>query len=79
MQTTIAPETSLVLKGGFIAPVEALQLLWHLEDAGYQVHLDGTDLVVSPGSRLTRQQRLDIRRHKTPLIALVQYVDKVIA
>ena len=78
MQTITGPET-IVLPGGLVAPVEALRWLWELEDTGYQIRLDGDELVISPGSQLTRQQRLAIRRHKRPLVTLVRYADEVIA
>lgn len=77
MPTTSALET-VVLRGGVVAPVESLRLLWTLEDNGYQIRLDGDELVISPGFRLTRQQRLALRRHKQALIDLVQYAGEVI-
>ena len=79
MQPTMPAEPTLILRAGSIAPIESLRLLWQLEASGYQVQLDGDELVITPGSRLTAQQRLDIRRHKRDLIALVQCGDEVVA
>lgn len=76
MQTITGPDT-VILRGGQVAPIESLKLLWQLEHGGYQVRLDGDGLVVSPGSRLTRQQRLALRRHKQALIDLVRYVEVI--
>ena len=68
MQTHSGSETeTVILRGGLTAPIESLRLLWELEYAGYRVRLDGEELVISPGSQLTRQQRLAIRRHRRPL------------
>lgn len=79
MPPTISAPKTVVLHGGLVAPVESLRLLWQLEDDGYEIRLDKGELVVRPGSRLTAQQRTEIRRRKDSLVALVRYVDEVIA
>jgi hypothetical protein len=73
--TTTAPEL-VTLKGGFAVTLDALRLLWHLEDAGLHVRLDDAGgLVVGPRSRITLADDALIREHKAELIALVRYVE----
>lgn len=78
MLTTTASET-VCLRGGFVASLEALRLLWRLEEAGFQVRLDGPALVVSPGSKLTSVDRVTIRAHRDELVALVRAVEEMVA
>ena len=74
---TIAPAFELVtLRGGLVVPVEALRILWLLEERDFDVRLahDGALLVV-PGSKLTTDDRRTIRRHRDDLRQLVRYCD----
>ena len=61
-------------------PVEALRVLWGLEERVFAVRLadDGT-LLVSPKARLTDDDYSTIRRHRDDLSALVAYCDEVMA
>ena len=74
---TTAPASELVsLRGGLVVPVEALRILWHLEERSFDVRLanDGALLVV-PGSRLTTDDRAAIAEHRDALRELVAYCD----
>ena len=80
MPTTLSTSDVVVLKGGLAVPLEVLQLAWRLEDAGVVMEL-GTEgsLRAGPGEKLSETDRAAIRQHKPALLALVQYVDEVIA
>ena len=52
MSMAIASE-SVVLKGGFVVSIDALRLLWALEERGLNVKRDGEGLVVGPRGLLT--------------------------
>jgi hypothetical protein len=58
-------------------PIDALALLWQLEDRGLQVRRDGDGIVVSPRDRLTDADRASIRRHRSELLALVAYCEAI--
>ena len=62
-----------VLRGGYAAPVPALQLLWRLEAAGVQMRRDGEDILVEPLNRLTPADCDGIRRWKQHLLMLLDY------
>ena len=74
---TTAPVSELVtLRGGLAVPVEALRVLWGLEERAFDVRLaDDGVLLVTPGSRLTIDDRQIIRRHRDDLRRLVRYCD----
>lgn len=73
-----APET-ITLQGGFVVTLDALRLVWDLEERGFHVRLaeDG-GLLVGPRSRLTPADDRAIRQHRNDLLALVRYVDEAI-
>ena len=74
---TIAPVFELVvLRGGLTVPVEALRLLWLLEERDFEMRLaeDGA-LLVTPGSKLTTADRRAIAEHRDALRELVAYCD----
>ena len=74
---TTAPASELVtLRGGLVVPVEALRILWLLEERAFDVRLaDDGVLLVTPGSKLTTDDRRTIRRHRDDLRQLVRYCD----
>lgn len=59
--------------GPFVVPLEALRLLWALEDRGCAIRADGADLWVAPSERLSDRDRSQIRQWKPYLVALVRY------
>ncbi len=74
---TIAPVSELVtLRGGLVVPVEALRVLWLLEERDFDVRLaDDGALLVAPGSKLTTDDRAAIAQHRDALRELVAYCD----
>ncbi len=61
------------LRGGLTVPLEPLMLSLDLEARGFTLVSDGRDLVVSPASRLTREDRQALRRWKLHLMSLAAY------
>ena len=75
---TTAPDSELVsLRGGLVVPVEALRVLWQLEERSFDVRLaDDGVLLVAPASRLTIADRAAIAEHRDELRLLVAYCDR---
>ena len=67
------------MRSGLAVSLDALQLLWRLEDDGMVVRLDGERLQVGPTDRLTDSDDEAIRQHRNELVALVRMVDEVVA
>ena len=81
LATTTAPEL-VTLKGGLVVSVDALRVLWDLEDRGFDVKLgDGQryKVLVGPAARLTVEDKVAIHTHRDALVELVRYVDEVVA
>lgn len=66
----------IVLRNGHAVPVDALRLLWALENRGLSIQLDHGDLLVGPRNSLNDADRAAIRAHKAELIALINTVEK---
>jgi len=64
----------VALRGGPVLPLPAVLLALDLENRGFTLQADGTDLIVVPGSRLTPEDCDAIRRWKSHLLAIVSYV-----
>lgn len=77
----IASEHALVsLKGGPAVPLDALQVLWGLEDRGLAVRIDDEGcLLVGPSTSLTNADRQAINQHRDALRALVLYCTEIVA
>lgn len=75
--TTTSPVSELVsLRSGLVVPVEALRILWLLEERDFDLQLsDDGVLLVAPASKLTTDDRRTIRRHRDDLRQLVRYCD----
>jgi hypothetical protein len=67
--------TLVTLKDGLVASVQALQLLWQLEDRGFALRPVGDRLQVQPVDLLTAADVAVIRANRDELLALVRYVD----
>jgi hypothetical protein len=64
----------VVLKGGVIVSLDALQLAWALEDRGATFAVEGEDLVVEgPQGFLTEDDRAAIRRWRGHLKEIACY------
>jgi len=67
-----------MLHDGFVVSLDALRLCWNLEERGFHVRLaDDGGLLISPRSRIGADDDAAIRRHKTELIALTRYVERI--
>ena len=64
----------ITLRGGLTVHVAPLLLLLSLEERGIRVFRDGNDIVIEPWSRLTEQDKTDLRRWKSDALALLSYV-----
>jgi len=54
-------------------PVAVLQLLWRLEDSGFRVEANGPNVRVSPGAKLTDEDRAALVRWKPHVLCLLEY------
>ena len=82
MPATITAPELVTLKSGLVVSVEALRVLWDLEDRGFDVKLgDGRPfkVLVGPSNRLTSKDKAAIDMHRDALAELVRYVDEVVA
>lgn len=67
----------VTLKSGLTVPIDALRLLWQLEDRGLSIRSDGDGLAVGPRDLLSDADRDLIRQHRDDLCALVRYCEAV--
>ena len=75
--TSASEAEPIVLRGGCVVTLSSLRVLWDLEERGFDIHLDGDELVIRPGSRLTADDRAAISRHRDELKRLVAYCESV--
>lgn len=68
-----ASDRFVQLSHGPIVPIEPLMLMLGLEARGVRLTSDGQDLVITPFSLLTDDDRQQLRRWKLHLLALVDY------
>jgi len=69
-----ASEPSFVfLRGGLTVPRVSLELALDLERRGFSMRREGSDLLVEPGRSLTEEDRAQIRRWNTHVLALLEY------
>jgi hypothetical protein len=74
--TTPLPDGYVSLLLGPSVPVAALQLVWRLEERGFTMRVDQSgELLVSPGSRLSAEDREQLRRLRRAVTAIVEYCD----
>ena len=74
---TASNRSFVVLRNGVSVPLDALRLLWELEDRGLHIHDDGDALAVGPRAQLTDFDRAAIRRHRDSLRILVAACEAV--
>lgn len=71
---TVCSDVEVVtLTGGITASLNALRLLWALEDRGFSLQPEGTKLRVRPVEPLTPDDVAAIKRHRDELLALIHY------
>ena len=70
---TGSPDRSIVmLRPGICAPLEAIELLWRLEERGLSVAMEGERLAIGPRILITDNDRAAIRRLSGHLQTCVQ-------
>ena len=69
----MASSELITLRGGVVASIEALRVLWSLEDRGFQLEPAGGGLKVQPVTALTSADVAAIRQHRDELLMLVRY------
>lgn len=75
---TASPSETVTLRGGLTVTLPALQLLWSLEERGFNLRVGPSGrLVVSPASRLTPDERAALREHRDAIVALVRYCEGI--
>ena len=52
----------VVLQAGVVAPIEAIELLWHLEERGLSVAMEGCQIAIGPRHLISDHDRTEIRR-----------------
>ena len=67
----------VVLRGGLAVPLDALQLLWALEDKGCIIRMDGDDLLIGPRTKLDANDRARIAEHRDHIRALVRLCEAI--
>lgn len=71
---SLASERYVVLKNGPTVRVEPVELLLDLESRGFRVYTDnGTDVLVSPASKLQPNDVKNLKSWRTHVLALLQY------
>ena len=68
----------VMLRGGLVLPVCSVLLLLDLEARGFMLSRDGDDIVVSPFSRLTDDDKKQLKLWKRHVLALVDYESGVV-
>ena len=73
----VATTETVVLKGGVSVSLDALKVLWNLEDRQFLLSVDGDSLLVQPQASITVADDAAIRQHRNELIALVRYCEVI--
>lgn len=75
MATTGTATETVMLKGGLVVSVDALQVLWSLESRGFEISEAHDLLVVGPKGQITPEDDQAIRAHRDELLLLVRYCE----
>lgn len=73
MQTASEPRLVL-LAGGLCVPLPPLALLLELESRGFALSRDGADILVRPFSKLSDDDKKQLKLWKQHVLALLDYV-----
>jgi hypothetical protein len=72
MAASIEPVETVTLRGGRSVSLDAMRVLWDLEDRGFTVFTSSAGLIVRPTGRITLDDDARIRRYRDELVALVR-------
>ena len=75
--TSTASTERVVLRGGLTVSVDALRLLWDLEERGFYMRLDGAIPCIRPSAKLTPSDREALHAHRDEVRALLAYCDNL--
>ena len=64
----------VVLKGGLALPIAPVLLALDLERRGFTLERDDQDIFISPYSKLTDDDRSNLKAWKQHVLALIDYV-----
>jgi hypothetical protein len=64
----------VLLKGGLALPIAPVLLVLELERRGFKLERDDQDIFVSPFSKLTDDDRCNLKAWKQHVLALIDYV-----
>jgi len=65
--------SDFVVLPGLVLPIAAVRLALDLEERGLHMHADGEFLSVGPRELLTDADRVELRRWKQHLLAMLAY------
>lgn len=68
-----ASEQYVLLRGGFAVPIAPVLLVLDLERKGFRLERDGGDIIVSPFSKLSDEDRQQLKLWKCHVLALIDY------
>jgi hypothetical protein len=71
---SIASERYVWLRGDLVVPVDPVLLLLDLEAKGFKLSRDGDDIIVSPASKLTDEDRRLLKAWRSHVLVLLDYV-----
>lgn len=63
----------VTLMGGVVVPIVPLRLLLDLESRGFKVSRDGDDIFIAPFSKLTAEDRTQLKLWKPDVLTLLDY------
>ena len=69
----MAASDYVTLRGGLCVPLAPMLLALQLEERGVHMQRDGENVCVKPWSRVTEQERAELKRWKTHILALLDY------
>ena len=69
----MAASEYVTLRDGPCVPLAPMLLVLQLEERGVHMQRDGEDVYVKPWSRVTEQERAELKRWKAHILALLDY------
>jgi hypothetical protein len=72
-------ERYVCLKDGPIVPVAPILLLLDLEAKGFRLERDGNDILIHPASKLSDEDREQLKLWKAHVLAMLDYIPTAVA